>query len=226
MAKVTCMFLTLITLAADWDSVRPGALVKKLGDMIIVNQSVRVLLKFDNISIVRENVRHISHDIQMVKDKLEQCKIFSVRLEKKLDTIQLKVNKVENNFLHSKSKRRLGMAIAIGSLVGLGVTNIGLYADLHSSVNNLQNSMSRIDVLQEETEEIQLNIDEMISSIDYLSIENYNVKESLEIFMVLDQLHVKIYDLNTEMEQLIQDLAMANTGYIHSIFCTASTVTS
>ncbi len=71
-----------------------------------------------------------------------------MRLEKKLDTIQLKVNKVENNFQHSKSKRGLGMAITIGSLVGLGVT----------SVNNVQNSMSRIDDLQEETEEIQLTL--------------------------------------------------------------------
>ncbi len=115
-----------------------------------------------------------------------------MRLEKKLDTIQLKVNKDEINFLHSKNKRGLGIAIAIGSLVGLGVTNIGLYAELRSSVNNLQNSMSRIDDLQEETEEIQLTIDEVINSIEHLSIENSNVKESLEIFMVLDQLHVKI----------------------------------
>ncbi len=77
------------------------------------------------------------------------------------------------------------MAITIGSLVGLGATIKGLYADLRSSVNNLQNSMSRIDALREETEEIQLNIDEMINSIEYLSIEYSNVNESLEIIMVL-----------------------------------------
>ncbi len=94
---------------------RPGALVKKLGDMIIANQSVRVLLKFDNISMVGEKVRHINHGLQMVKDKLEHCKMSNVRLKKKLDTLQLKVNEVENNFLHSKSKRGLGMAITIGS---------------------------------------------------------------------------------------------------------------
>ncbi len=64
------------------------------------------------------------------------------------------------------------MTITIGSLVGLGVTNIGLYADMRSSVNNLQKSMSRIDALQEETEEIQLNMDAVINSIEHLSIEN------------------------------------------------------
>ncbi len=170
MTQVACMFLAIVALATAWDPVRPGALVRKIGDMIIVNHSVRVLLKFDNITVVRENVRQINHGIQMVKDKLVQSKISNVRLEKKLDTIQFKVAKVENNFLHSKSKRAIGIAIAIGTLVGLGVANIGLYPD-RSSVNNLQNSMSRIDALQEETEDIQLTIDEMINSIEQLSID-------------------------------------------------------
>ncbi len=75
-----CMILAIVALAAAGDHVRPGALVKKLGDMIIVNQSVRVLLKFDNIRIVWENVRHFNQGIQMVKAKLEQCKISSVKL--------------------------------------------------------------------------------------------------------------------------------------------------
>ncbi len=52
--------------------------------------------------------------------------------------------------------------------------------------------MSRIDVLQEETGDIQLIIDEMINSIESLGTENSNLKESLEILMVLDQLHIKI----------------------------------
>ncbi len=67
--------------------------------------------------------------MQIVKDKLDECKISNVRLERKLDTIQLKVNTAENNFLHSKNKRGVGMAITIGSLVGLGLKNIGLCAD-------------------------------------------------------------------------------------------------
>ncbi len=75
------MMLAVAALATAWNPVRSGALVTKLGDMIIVNQSVRVLLKFDNMSIVRENVRHINHGIQMVKDKLIQYDISKVRLE-------------------------------------------------------------------------------------------------------------------------------------------------
>ncbi len=139
----------------------------------------------------------------MVKDQVENYNITNLRIVKKLETIQLNVNKVENNFLHSKSKRGLGLAIMIGSLVGLGVTNIGLYADIQSSVNSLQKSMSKIDALTEEIEEIQLTIDDLINNIQHLSVETSNVRESLDIFMVLDQLHIKVNELNTEMEQLI-----------------------
>ncbi len=56
------------------------------------------------------------------------------------------------------------------------------------------------------------------NSIESLSTENSNVKESLEIFMVLDQLHIKINELNAEMEQLIQDLVMANAGHVTYTF--------
>ncbi len=106
------------------------------------------------------------------------------------------------------------MAITIGSLVGLSVTNIGLYADIRSSVNNLQKSMSRIDTLTEEVEEIQLTIDDLITNIQHLSVEISNVKESLDIFMVLDQLHIKVNELDTEMEQFIQDLVLASAVHV------------
>ncbi len=68
MTRLTCMFLATVALATTWDPVRPGALVKRLGDLIIVNQSVKVLLKFDNISTVRENVGHVSQGLEMVKE--------------------------------------------------------------------------------------------------------------------------------------------------------------
>ncbi len=84
MTRVTCMFLAMIALTTAWDPVRPGALVKRLGGLIIVNQSVKVLLKFDNISTVRKNVGHINQGIQMVKDQLEHYNITNQRLRKRL----------------------------------------------------------------------------------------------------------------------------------------------
>ena len=216
MKQVAFMILGIVGLAVAWDPVRPGALVKQIGDMIIVDQSVRVLLKFENIDAVRENVKQINKGIQIVKDKMVHSKISNVRLEKKLDSIQLRVTKVEKNFLHSKAKRALGMAITVGTLVGLGVTNLGLYTNLHLRVNNIENSVSRIDTLQEETEDIKLTIDEMITNIEQININNSNVQEILEIFMTLDQLYIKIHEVDAEMEQLIQDLVMANAGQVTS----------
>ncbi len=206
----------VLGLATAWDPVRPGALVKKSGDMIIVNHSVRVLLKFDSIGTIRENVNQIKQALNLVKSKLHGNNTSNERLHKKIDTIQRKVTNVENNFLHTKEKRAIGMAIAIGTLVGLGVTNIGLFMDLRSSVNTLQNQMSRLDTLQEQTDEIQLTIDDLITNMENFSLETSHVKESLELFIILDQLHVRINELNAEMEQLIQDLVMANAGHVTS----------
>ncbi len=66
--------------------------------------------------------------------------------------------------------------------------------------------MSRLDTLQEQTDEIQLTIDDLITSMENFRLETSHVKESLELFIILDQLHVRIHELNAEMEQLIQDL--------------------
>ncbi len=195
---------------------RPGALVKQIGEMIIVDQSVRVLLKFNNINTVRNNVKQISQGIQIVKDKMVNSKVSNVRLEKKLDIIQMKVTKVENNFLQSKAKRAIGTAIVVGTLVGISVTGIGLHVNLRSRVNNIENSVSRIDTLKEETEDIQLTLDEMITNIEQIGMNNSNVKEFLEIFMVLDQLYININEIDNEMEQLIQDLVTANAGHVTS----------
>ncbi len=40
----------LAALVSAWDPVRPGALVRRVGDMIVVNQSVRILLKLENVT--------------------------------------------------------------------------------------------------------------------------------------------------------------------------------
>ena len=91
-----------------------------------------------------------------------------------------------------------------------------MHTYLCSRVNNIENSVARVDTLQEETEDIQLTFDEMITNIEQISINNSNVKEFLEIFIALDQLYIKINEVDAEMEQPIQDLVMANTGHVTS----------
>ena len=218
MSRVAYMIVVVAigSFAVAWDPVRPGALVKPLGEMIIIDHSVRVLLKFDNMNSLRDNVMQINQGIQVVKDKMVNSRISNVRLDKKLDTIQQKITKVENNFLHSKAKRAVGIAVAVGVLAGLGVTNLGLYADLRLRVNNIEHSVTRIDTLTEETEDIQFTIDDIIANIEQLSVNTDDVKEFLEIFMALDQLYIKIHEVDTGMETLIQDLVMANAGHVTS----------
>ena len=70
--------------------------------------------------------------------------------------------------------------------------SIGLYADLRSNVNNLQSSLSRVDKLQQETDEIQDTIDEIVDNLEQINTETSIVRDSLALYMILDQLHHKI----------------------------------
>ncbi len=60
----------LAALVSAWDPVRPRALVRKIGDMIVVNQSVRILLKLENITYVRDSLHSVKQGLQTVIEKL------------------------------------------------------------------------------------------------------------------------------------------------------------
>ncbi len=214
MMVVACMFLAAI--AAAWDPVRPGALVRKVGDMIIVNQSVRILLKLENVTYVRDNLDIIKESLNTVTSSLKENDLKNERLEKKMLMIQEKVVDLENNFLKTRSKRGIAIVAAVSVFAGLGLANLGLYADLSSRVNTLEYSFSKVEQLQETTDDIQASIDDIADNLENVSIKTSIVRESLDIFMLLDQIYIKILELHSSTEQLIQDLVLANTGSVTS----------
>ncbi|RUM30758.1 MAG: hypothetical protein DSY42_03920 [Aquifex sp.] len=136
--------------------------------------------------------------------------------EKKVLLIQEKVKDLENNFLKTRNKRRITIIAAIGALAGLGTANLGLHANLHHRVNTLEYSFTKIDELQIVTEDIQESIDDIAHIMEQISINTSIVRESLDIFMLLDQIYVKAIELHSGIEQLIQDLVLANTGSVTS----------
>ena len=48
--------MLLATLVMALDPVRPGALVRRVGNMIIVNQSIRILMNLENITKIRDTL--------------------------------------------------------------------------------------------------------------------------------------------------------------------------
>ncbi len=62
------MFLAAVVSA--WDPVWPRALVRKVGDMIVVNQSGRILLKLENVTYVRDSLHSIKRGLHTVTEKL------------------------------------------------------------------------------------------------------------------------------------------------------------
>ncbi len=118
MKMVACTFLAAIV--AVWDPVRPGALVRKIGDMIIVNQSVRILLKLENVTYVRDNLEVIDQSLTTVTSTMVETGLKNDRLDKKIVLIQEKILDTERNFLKTRSKRGISIVAAIGIFAGLG----------------------------------------------------------------------------------------------------------
>ncbi len=103
MKVMACMFLA--GLESAWDPVRPRALVRKVGDIIVVNQWVRILLKLENVTYVRDSLQSIKQGLHTVTEKLLEKGVRNERLEKKVLLIQEKVRDLENNFLKTRNER-------------------------------------------------------------------------------------------------------------------------
>ncbi len=189
MKVVASMFLA--ALVSAWDPVRPGALVRKVGDMIVVNQSVRILLKLEDVTYVRDSLHSIKQGLLTVTEKLLEKEVRNERLEKKVLLMQEKVRDLENNFLKTRNKRGIAITAAIGALAGLGVANIGLNPYLYHRVNMLEYSFTKTDELQTATEDIQESIINIAHILERISINTSIVRESLDIFMLLDQIYIK-----------------------------------
>ena len=120
---------------------------------------------------------------------------------------------LERNFLQKRGKRAIAIMTAIG---GLGITNLGLHADLRNAVNTPQHELEKLDTLQDTTNDIQDSLTNIVNELEQLDSEKKIVRASLDIFMILDQIHAKTIELVNEIKQLIHDLVTANTGSVSS----------
>ena len=59
--------------------------------------------------------------------------------------------------------------------------------------------MQRLDVLENVIENIEENLNDFIDNIEQIGRETSNVRASLDIFMLLDQLDAKTMQLNNEI---------------------------
>ena len=92
MRLITCMLLA--TLVVTWDPVRPGALVGRAGDMIIVNQSVRILLNLENMTKIRNTLTTIKEGVKNVKNRSQDAEEPDARLWKRTTEIEVRLNKL------------------------------------------------------------------------------------------------------------------------------------
>ena len=106
--------------------------------------------------------------------------------------------------------------MALGSLAGLAVTNLGLHMDIRSQVNTLQFDMTRLDTLQEVTKELHDGLNNIIDNVEQISKDINQIGMSLNVYMLLDSLQLKTSELEMGIQQLVQDLVLANIGSVTS----------
>ncbi len=180
------------------------------------SKPVRILFKLENVTYVRDNLEVIKQSLTTVTSRMVETGLKNERLDKKIVLIQEKVLDIERNFLKTRSKRGISIVAAIGICAGLGVANLGLCTDLRSRVYTLKYSFSKVEQLQETTEDIQTSLLNIEEDLEKVKINTSIVRESLDISMLLDQIYIKIIKLHSSTEQLIQDLVLASTGSVTS----------
>ncbi len=199
MWMVKCLLLVVASVVFAWDPVRPGALVKKVGNMMIVNQSVRILLSFENVTHVRDTLITVQDGIKIVKDRLGNG-ISHKRLLNKLKVVENKFTSLETNFVHTKrDKRSISIGAAIGTRAGLGITNIALYAEMRSTVNTLQESLPKLNNPKENVDDIQATIIDISANLEQLSLNQSTLQGSLDILLI-DQMYLKLLEIHSDME--------------------------
>ncbi len=209
--------MLLASLALFWDSLTLGALVDGIGD-IIVNQSMRIILSSENVTHVRDTPALITSFKSCKRQAESQEKdVTHARLWSKLNVIENKLATFETNFLQiPRQKRGVTIVVAVGTLVGLATTNISLYAALRTTVKTIQESLPKLDVFHVNVDSMQESTTERADSFEELSTNHSKQQDSLDIFLLLDQMYLKVLEVNSETETFIQDLVLANSGHVTS----------
>ena len=108
--------------------------------MIRANQLVKILLNLENVIQTRNTLTTVKEGVKNVKNRLQDAEEPDARLQKRTIEIEVRLTKLEQNFLGKSHRTKRGLAIAtiIGGLAGLGITNLGLDSNLRNVVNTLQ----------------------------------------------------------------------------------------
>ena len=220
MWMVKVLLLTVASLALAWNPVRPGALVRKVGQLMIVDESIRVILNFSNVTHITYALNNIDKGMKLIKVQLDSTTVGTSLQSKMLVKYEMVMKKLENlkgNFVENNSRTK--RAIVTGSIIVgalLAVTGVGLYADLSSKVKTLEKQIDKIEYLQLTLNDVTTTVTEITEALEDLHDRHVKLHTSMDIYMLLDQISIKLTELQSEIKIFIQDLVLANSGQVTS----------
>ena len=106
----------------------------------------------------------------------------------------------------------MGITSAIVSGTFLGVTSIGLFADLKVKVNTLMEELPRLNNLELTVKDIETIVTDVIENLEILSERQADLQETMDIYMFLGQTFNKLTEVQTAIIAFIQDLVLENSS--------------
>ena len=82
-------------------------------------------------------------------------------------------------------------------------------------MNILDGSLGKLDALQDVTEDNHSTLLDIKDNVETIVANITNVTESLNIFRLWDQLHMRTKEISNDTKQLIQELTLTNTKQSH-----------
>ncbi len=83
-------------------------------------------------------------------------------------------------------------------------------------VNKLLEKVPKIENLERSVKVIEITIMGITDNLEKLSVDHAKLQDSLEIFMFLDQIFLKITEIQTGIATFVQDLVLAKSSHVTS----------
>ena len=220
---VKWLLLGITTVVLAWNPVRPGALIQDIGKLMIVDESVRVFVNFANVSHVGETISEIEEGLKLVKSHMygiPKNTSIQTRLEKKYNIVMHSLSKLKENFVKPEREKRA--AITGGLVIGglLAVTGLGMYAELSNRFHKIEKEMDKVEDLTLKLTDITITVAEITEAFDNLQDRHITLYSTMDIYMLLDQIFIKLTEMQAELATFIQDLVLANSGQVTSTLLT------
>ena len=126
---------------------------------------------------------------------------------------------LEETNIELSLQKKLKIKYVTGGIImttPLAVTGIGLAADLTSRVKVIESELGKVKQLQLTMNDVTATVEEIAEAIEKMHESHLDLYTAMNIYMLQDQILIKLTEVENELTTFIQDLVLANSGWVTS----------